>query len=113
MRILAGHIPTPDALAALGCAIDHAAATGGSLTVLTTGQSGGLADGISYDIRRPTDATPAAEAMITLADEPPAGPMVIGLRRRSPVGRLISGRTAPAILPSADCPVVGVKPRRH
>jgi hypothetical protein len=61
-------------------------------------------------VRRPTDGKTAAEAMLETATEIEADQIVIGIRRRNPLGKLITGSTAQAILLGADCPVVGVKP---
>jgi nucleotide-binding universal stress UspA family protein len=51
-----------------------------------------------------------AEQVLAVADEVSASLVVIGLRRRSPVGKLIMGSVAQRILLSADCPVLAVKP---
>jgi nucleotide-binding universal stress UspA family protein len=128
MNILVGYIPTPEGLAALDWATDHAASTGAKLTVLNTAKNGDYSDpmyatsqdidaleadltkrDISYDIERPTDGAPAAEAMVTTAANTGADLIVIGLRKRSVVGKLITGSSAQAILLDAPCPVVAVK----
>ena len=130
MKILVGYIPTPEGLAALHWATEHAKLTGGSLTVLNTARDGDYSDpvfasaqdidaveadlaerGIPYEIHRPTDGAPAAEAIVRVAGDIDADLIVIGLRRRSPVGKLVTGSSAQMILLGADCPVVAVKPK--
>ncbi|GAA3619350.1 universal stress protein [Microlunatus ginsengisoli] len=129
MKILVGYIPTPEGLAAVDYAIAEAKHNGASLTVLNTAKNGDYSDpqfataedvdtldtqlksaGIDHEIRRPTDGKPAAEAMLETATDVQADLIVIGIRRRNPLGKLITGSTAQAILLGADCPVVGVKP---
>ncbi|WP_448624921.1 universal stress protein [Geodermatophilus sp. URMC 64] len=48
--------------------------------------------------------------MLRIAGAVDASVIVIGLRRRSPVGKLLMGRTAQRILLDADRPVLAVKP---
>ena len=50
-----------------------------------------------------------AEDLIAVAEEVAADVIVIGLRRRSPVGKLILGSNAQRILLDAPCPVLAVK----
>ena len=50
-----------------------------------------------------------AEDLISVAQEVSADFIVIGLRRRSPVGKLILGSNAQRILLDASCPVLAVK----
>ena len=52
---------------------------------------------------------PAADSLVSTARDIDADLVVIGLRRRSPVGKLITGSSAQAILLDAPCPVVAVK----
>ena len=47
--------------------------------------------------------------LIEVAEEVNADFIVIGLRRRSPVGKLILGSNAQRILLEAPCPVLAVK----
>jgi nucleotide-binding universal stress UspA family protein len=67
---------------------------------------------ISHDLVRPTDGESAAASILTVAERTSADLVVIGIPRRSPVGKLFTGSTAQAILLGADCPVVAVKPKR-
>jgi nucleotide-binding universal stress UspA family protein len=129
MNILVGYIPTPEGIAAVDWAIAEAQEHRASLFVLNTGNAGNYADpqfataedidaldaqlaasGLTHTMLRPTDGVDAADSLLTAADQNGIDLIVIGLRRRSPVGKLITGSTAQAVLLGADCPVVGVKP---
>ena len=50
-----------------------------------------------------------AEDLISIAEDSDAELIVIGLRRRTPVGKLILGSNAQRILLDAPCPVLAVK----
>jgi len=50
-----------------------------------------------------------AEEILRVAEEVSADMIVIGLRRRSLVGKLFLGSTSQQIIIDADCPVVTVK----
>jgi nucleotide-binding universal stress UspA family protein len=50
-----------------------------------------------------------AEDLLAAARKNEVDLLVIGLRRRSPVGKLVMGSTAQEILLNADCPVLAVK----
>ena len=67
--------------------------------------------GIDHEIRRSLESTSAAEAILEAAVDSTADLIVIGVHRRSPVGKLFSGSTAQHVLLEADCPVLAVKPR--
>ncbi|HET9872704.1 MAG TPA: universal stress protein [Propionibacteriaceae bacterium] len=131
MNIVAGYIPTREGVAAVDFAIEQIKASGGTLTVVNTGKGGDYSDpvfatpqdvdaldaqlsaaGIQHEILQPTDGVPAAASILEAAERLNADLIVIGIRRRSAVGKLITGSTAQAVLLGADCPVVGVKAKR-
>ena len=56
-----------------------------------------------------TDTSDPGKALLELARQQEVGLIVMGLRRRSPVGKLIMGSTSQEILLHADCPVLAVK----
>jgi len=71
--------------------------------------------GVEAEIRRPV-VRDVTDALLDIADEVDASMVVIGIRHRSPVGKLLLGSTAQRILLGARCPVLAVKaaeqPRR-
>ena len=66
--------------------------------------------GLGYDIREVSQGRDVAEDLIGAAEEHGGTLIVIGLRRRSPVGKLILGVNAQRILLDSPCPVLAVKP---
>jgi nucleotide-binding universal stress UspA family protein len=127
MNIVLGYVPSPPGLAAAERATHYAQLEGAHLTVVATGDyadpvvaddrdTDELAErlttaGVEHDIRRPEDGLSAAESILAIAEEVKADLIVIGTRRRSPVGKLLTGSTAQAVILGADCPVLAVKPR--
>lgn len=65
--------------------------------------------GVTVEVRQLARGVDVAEDLITVAEETNADFIVIGLRRRSPVGKLILGSNAQRILLDAPCPVLAVK----
>lgn len=128
MTILIGYVPTPLGEAALDRAILEAKAHQADLLVLNfvrgeSGQEGAqLSDeqtaalsakieqeGVACTIRRERATHQPAEEILATAEEVGAEMIVLGLRRRSPTGKLLFGSTAQQVLLGADCPVMGVK----
>ena len=130
MTIVVGYLPTPEGSAAVDHAMNEATLTSSRLVVVNTGHYGDFshpnfataqdidaldgqltAAGIGHEIRRSVESTSAAEAILLAAAETSADLIVIGVRRRSPVGKLFAGSTAQHVLLDADCPVLAVKPQ--
>lgn len=65
--------------------------------------------GLAFTIRPLVRGMDPAEDVIAVAEEADAELIVIGLRRRSPVGKLILGSHAQRILLEATRPVLAVK----
>ncbi len=127
-RIVVGYIPTPEGIAALDSAIGLAREGGAHLTVVNTGRDGNYADAsfataedidtigrqlaeadLAHEVRQPTSGRSAAEEILAAAGEADADLVVIGVRRRSPVGKLVTGSTAQQVLLEAPCAVLAVK----
>jgi nucleotide-binding universal stress UspA family protein len=60
-------------------------------------------------VRQPTSGLAAADAILGVAEQLGADLLVIGVRRRSPVGKLVTGSTAQQVLLDASCSVLAVK----
>lgn len=65
--------------------------------------------GAECSVEVPVASVSPADAIVTVAAAEHAELVVIGIRRRSRVGKLILGSTAQAVLLTTDCPVLGVK----
>jgi nucleotide-binding universal stress UspA family protein len=129
VNIVVGYLPSREGSAAFDHALSLARGDSGRLVVVNTGRNGDNSDasfasgqdldaisaelsaaGVDHEVRQPTTSISAAEAIIETATEVAADLIVIGLRRRSPVGKVITGSTAQAVLLDAACPVLAVKP---
>lgn len=65
--------------------------------------------GIEHELRQ-TMGRDIAEEILAVAGEVNADAIVIGIRHRTPVGKLIMGSVAQRVIIDATCPVVAVKP---
>jgi nucleotide-binding universal stress UspA family protein len=137
MVIVVGYTPRPESRAALDAAVEEARRHGARLHLVRTLGEGPSdnpsqtrawatkaketaeeirelaerlqADGldITYDVE-PVSTDPA-EHLLDVARRQEADLIVIGLRRRSPVGKLVMGSISQEVLLGADCPVLAVK----
>jgi nucleotide-binding universal stress UspA family protein len=128
--IVVGYVDTPEGEAALDRAIVEAEQRGARLVVISSHRGGSsydkataaeveevlsdvrsrLADaGVEHEVRQLVRGEDPADDLIHVADEVDADLIVIGLRRRTPVGKLILGSNAQQVLLDASCPVLAVK----
>jgi nucleotide-binding universal stress UspA family protein len=127
MTIVVGYIDTPAGRAALDHAITEAERRNARLVVVHASRTDAYLDhtpaeraldkvraqleetGVEHEVRRLVRGREPADELIDVADEHDADLIVIGIRRRSPVGKLIMGSIAERILLDAHCPVLAVK----
>ena len=115
--IVIGYTAKPEGRAALDRALAEARLRGSRLIVVHTSAGSEVADlkaeldgsGVPYEVKEAPDALDPAEELISAADGSGAEFIVIGLRRRSPVGKLLLGSNAQRVLLDASCPVLAVK----
>ena len=68
------------------------------------------AEDATAHVREPVRSEDLAEELLRVAETSEASLIVIGLRRRSPTGKLILGSNAQRILLDSQTPVLAVKP---
>jgi nucleotide-binding universal stress UspA family protein len=128
MTVVVGYIPTPEGEAALAHAIEEAQKRQTRLVVVNSSKGDALVDpryalddqvdrlrssleaaAVDHDVIQSVRGREAAEEVIDAVEQHRAELVVIGLRRRTAVGKLILGSTAQRILLGSPCPVLAVK----
>jgi nucleotide-binding universal stress UspA family protein len=130
MPIVVGYVPRAEGRAALRRAAEEARLRGAKLIVINSNRGGREMDdedairheqeltdvraqldreGIEHEVRQLVRGLEPAEDLISVAEEVGADFIVIGLRRRTPGGKLILGSNAQKVLLEAPCPVLAVK----
>ncbi|UMG92171.1 universal stress protein [Nocardioides sp. TF02-7] len=122
--VVVGYVPKPEGEAALAAAVGEAQRHDARLVVVHTPREGDgdqgyldqlratlAAAGVDHDLRIVPPGEGTTGDLVTVAEEVDATLIVIGLRRRSPVGKLILGSNAQRVLLDAPCPVLTVKPQ--
>jgi len=131
VTIVVGYVAKPEGRAALQRAIEEARLRRTRLIVINSSRGGPelveedeavkadqelaevgaalQAEGIDFEVRHLVRGFEPAVDLISVAEEVGADFIVIGLRRRSPVGKLILGSNAQQVLLDAPCPVLAVK----
>jgi nucleotide-binding universal stress UspA family protein len=117
--IVVGYVDTAEGRAALERAMLEAQQRGARLIVINSHKGGSSLDrdtaveldesGVEHEVRQLVRGVDPADDLVSVAEEVDADLIVIGLRRRSPVGKLIMGSNAQQILLDATCPVLAVK----
>ena len=138
MTVVVGYVPTPEGRAALDTAVEEARRRSSRLLVLNASKGDSYADpryagpeeleqavavdggvggdrreleaaAVEVEVRQQVRGREPSEELVSLAAQENAELLVIGLRRRTAVGKLIMGSTAQRILLDAPCPVLAVK----
>ena len=128
MTILVAYVPRPEGQAALDKGIEMARKNNEHLVVVNTSPGGRKEDpsfadvqdfervqqlldysGLSAELKQFVRGNNAVQEIEALVEALPVSVLVIGLRKRSPVGKLMMGSVAQDILLSVSCPVLAVK----
>ncbi|MFN8167380.1 MAG: universal stress protein [Candidatus Nanopelagicales bacterium] len=128
--IVVGYIDSPEGKAALQRAVEEAGQRSARLIVINSHKGGAALDkgtaieldeslsevhallhdsGVEHEVRQLVRGEDPSDDLIAVAEEVDADLIVIGLRRRTPVGKLILGSNAQQVLLDATCPVLAVK----
>jgi nucleotide-binding universal stress UspA family protein len=131
MTIVIGYVPTPVGDAALEAGLAEALAHNDDVVILNSPRRRSTVDGDLIDETAAADLVDRARAagvsatvdqaehgaelvdtFRAVVERTSARMVVIGVRRRSPVGKLVLGSDAQRLLLELDVPVLAVKPAR-
>jgi nucleotide-binding universal stress UspA family protein len=132
VTIVVGYTPTPPGRAALVAAAGVAGERNQPLIVVNSSRGDALADpgfdtqadldwarttleeaGVEFSIRQSVRGREASEEVVSVVEEVGAELCVIGIRRRTAVGKMLMGSNAHRILMESPCPVLAVKAVDH
>jgi nucleotide-binding universal stress UspA family protein len=131
MTIVIGYVPSAIGEAALAAGLAEAAARGDDVVILNSPRRRTTVDGEFIDAAAADELVARATALgvtarvdqsdhgddivetfRSVAEAASARLVVIGMRRRSPVGKLVTGSDAQRLLLDLDVPILAVKPAR-
>ncbi|RBY91437.1 universal stress protein [Blastococcus sp. TF02A-30] len=126
--VVVGFVPGPRGEAALQHAVEECRRRGARLVVVNSSRGDALVDerfvqgeplrrlqdeltvsGVPAELRQPVRGRDVAEELADVVRETGAELLVIGLRRRTAVGKLLMGSAAQRILLDVECPILAVK----
>ncbi len=129
MTLLIGYVPTPVGEAAFEAALAEAAVHGDDVVILNSPRRGATVDadlvddaaesalvaraaaaGVTARVDHADHGSDVVATFEAVVRETDARLIVIGLRRRTPVGKLVMGSSAQRILLEVSVPVLAVKP---
>ena len=128
MSVVVGYLPTPEGESALSAGVRAARDLSVELVVVNVENARGprapdeppsgylqaLADflqgtGLAHLLLHPAGDFDPAEEILKAAQDHGARLVVLGIRHRTPVGKLFLGSTSQRVLLEAGCPVLAVK----
>lgn len=128
MTVLVGYVPSPLGEAALQAAIEQARFRDEPVLVVNTSRGDAYVDprfaqepdldrvvrelvaaGVPHNVRQLMRGKDVAEEIVEIVEREDVSLVVIGIRHRTPVGKLIMGSNAQEILLRVPCPVLAVK----
>lgn len=125
MTVVVGYMPTAPGHAALDAGILEAGRRGTDLVVvqprprrhhppepgadMDVERDKLIRSGVRFRLLEPDHDSDAADVILDTAREHDAELIVLGIRRRSPVGKIIMASTAQRVLLESPCPVLSVK----
>lgn len=126
--IVVGYVPNELGLAAVRAAVEEARLRGAFVLVVNASRGDAYVDrnlarpeqlteldrlltdsGVPHQVIQRVGQGEPADEILHAAREAGADLVVLGLRRRTPVGKLVLGSTAQRVLLDAPCPVLAVK----
>lgn len=129
MAVLVGFVPSEQGEAAVAAALEECLRRNEELYVINTASGQAFIDpryaqgedmervralaetkGVAVKVLQPVRGREPHEEILDAVEQWPISVLVIGLRKRSPVGKLLMGSTAQRLLMESPVPVLAVKP---